>query len=201
VQRGRWRRSLIGWRTRSRRALPAGARGGRPGSRRTPTRLAAWAPSSTCSRTRNYLDLDPSTRDNLGRPVVRITFDFHEQEYRMSNYIATSWSRCWNRRSDRGVEGRRGREPEHARLRRNADGDNPDLNVVDRWGCPTRSRTSPSSEARRSAARVGGTRRRRSTRSPGETADHIVKLRLHHRLRTAGWADARRRPPSVGWIG
>ncbi len=35
----------------------------------------------------NYLDLDPTYRDALGRPLMRMTFDFTENEHRMSDYL------------------------------------------------------------------------------------------------------------------
>jgi len=35
----------------------------------------------------NWLDLDPTYRDVHGDPLVRMTFDFHENEYRMSDYL------------------------------------------------------------------------------------------------------------------
>ena len=35
----------------------------------------------------NYLDLDPTYRDALGQPLVRMTFDFRENEYKMSQYL------------------------------------------------------------------------------------------------------------------
>ncbi len=34
-----------------------------------------------------YLDLDPTYTDHLGRKLMRITFDFHENELRMSQYL------------------------------------------------------------------------------------------------------------------
>ena len=34
-----------------------------------------------------YLDLDPTYTDQLGRKLLRITFDFHENELKMSQYI------------------------------------------------------------------------------------------------------------------
>ena len=34
-----------------------------------------------------YLDLDPSYRDRLGRPLMRMTFDFHENELKMSAFL------------------------------------------------------------------------------------------------------------------
>jgi gluconate 2-dehydrogenase alpha chain len=35
----------------------------------------------------NYLDLDPTYRDVYGRPLMRLTFDFTDNEHRMSDYI------------------------------------------------------------------------------------------------------------------
>jgi gluconate 2-dehydrogenase alpha chain len=35
----------------------------------------------------NYLDLDPTYRDIYGRPLLRMTFDFGDNEHRMSDYI------------------------------------------------------------------------------------------------------------------
>jgi gluconate 2-dehydrogenase alpha chain len=35
----------------------------------------------------NYLDLDPTWRDALGRPLLRMTFDFTDNEHRMSDYL------------------------------------------------------------------------------------------------------------------
>lgn len=37
---------------------------------------------------RNYLDLDPTYRDAFGRPLLRMTFDFHDNEKKMANHIA-----------------------------------------------------------------------------------------------------------------
>ena len=35
----------------------------------------------------NYLDLDPTYRDALGRPLVRMTYNFHENDYKLADYI------------------------------------------------------------------------------------------------------------------
>ena len=35
----------------------------------------------------NYLDLDPTYKDVYGRPLLRMTFDFSENEHRMSDYL------------------------------------------------------------------------------------------------------------------
>lgn len=42
--------------------------------------------SSTASR-RNYLDLDPTYRDAWGLPLLRMTFDFPENDLKMSAYV------------------------------------------------------------------------------------------------------------------
>lgn len=39
------------------------------------------------SHRNNYLDLDPDYRDAWGRPLVRMTFDFPENDLRMSQYV------------------------------------------------------------------------------------------------------------------
>jgi gluconate 2-dehydrogenase alpha chain len=36
----------------------------------------------------NYLDLDPTYRDAYGLPLVRMTFDFKENDLRMQKYVA-----------------------------------------------------------------------------------------------------------------
>jgi gluconate 2-dehydrogenase alpha chain len=39
------------------------------------------------SHRNNYLDLDPTYRDVYGRPLLRMTFDFTDNEHRMSDYL------------------------------------------------------------------------------------------------------------------
>jgi gluconate 2-dehydrogenase alpha chain len=36
----------------------------------------------------NYLDLDPTYRDVLGRPLIRMTYNFRENDYRLSSYCS-----------------------------------------------------------------------------------------------------------------
>jgi gluconate 2-dehydrogenase alpha chain len=36
----------------------------------------------------NYLDLDPTYRDALGRPLVRMTYNFHDNDYKVSEYTS-----------------------------------------------------------------------------------------------------------------
>ncbi|MBE7216852.1 MAG: GMC family oxidoreductase, partial [Caulobacteraceae bacterium] len=42
---------------------------------------------SCMSHRGNYLDLDPTYRDSFGRPMLRMTFDFTDNEHNMSAYI------------------------------------------------------------------------------------------------------------------
>ena len=68
----------------------------------TPTWGAAWkqavkrhylstilpATHGSCYSYRDcYLDLDPTWKDRFGRPLLRMTFDFHENEHRMSAFL------------------------------------------------------------------------------------------------------------------
>jgi gluconate 2-dehydrogenase alpha chain len=39
------------------------------------------------SHRENYLDLDPTYRDVYGRPLMRMTFDFKDNEHKMSDYL------------------------------------------------------------------------------------------------------------------
>jgi gluconate 2-dehydrogenase alpha chain len=34
-----------------------------------------------------YLDLDPTYRDSLGQPLLRMTFDWHDNEYKLTRYV------------------------------------------------------------------------------------------------------------------
>jgi gluconate 2-dehydrogenase alpha chain len=36
----------------------------------------------------NFLDLDPTYRDALGRPLIRLSYNFRDNDYRLANYIA-----------------------------------------------------------------------------------------------------------------
>jgi len=36
----------------------------------------------------NYLDLDPTYKDRFGRPLLRVTFDFPDNDLRMANYMS-----------------------------------------------------------------------------------------------------------------
>ncbi len=55
----------------------------------------------------NYLDLDPTYRDVHGRPMLRMTFDFTDNEHRMSDYL-----------TDRAAEVARAMNPREIKLNR-----------------------------------------------------------------------------------
>jgi gluconate 2-dehydrogenase alpha chain len=35
----------------------------------------------------NFLDLDPTYRDSLGRPLIRLSYNFHDNDYKLSDYL------------------------------------------------------------------------------------------------------------------
>jgi gluconate 2-dehydrogenase alpha chain len=43
---------------------------------------------SVMSYRQNYLDLDPTYRDRYGRPLLRMTFDYHANERKQANFLA-----------------------------------------------------------------------------------------------------------------
>ncbi|WP_316233024.1 GMC family oxidoreductase [Bradyrhizobium sp. SZCCHNPS2010] len=74
-----------------------------PTPRGTPTWGSAWkkavretyqrvvslgAQGSVMSYRANYLDLDPTYKDQFGRPLMRMTFDFQPNEIKMANWMA-----------------------------------------------------------------------------------------------------------------
>ncbi len=40
----------------------------------------------------NYLDLDPTYKDRFGRPLLRLTMDFHDNELKMSAYLTDKYA-------------------------------------------------------------------------------------------------------------
>jgi gluconate 2-dehydrogenase alpha chain len=49
--------------------------------------IAFFCSGSNYSYRDNYLDLDPTYKDHLGRPLMRMTFDFHPNEVKMSAFL------------------------------------------------------------------------------------------------------------------
>jgi gluconate 2-dehydrogenase alpha chain len=84
----------------------------------------------------NYLDLDPAVKDPLGFAVCRITADYHDNERRITAFIHDKMER-WYRAAGavdivRGPLGTMG--PTTHAYGGTRMGDNPDTNVVNRWG-------------------------------------------------------------------
>jgi gluconate 2-dehydrogenase alpha chain len=84
----------------------------------------------------NYLDLDPAVKDPLGFPVCRITADYKENERRLADFIQdkmVQWYRAagamTTEKTGVGTMGPTTHAYGGTRM-----GDNPDTNVVNRWG-------------------------------------------------------------------
>jgi gluconate 2-dehydrogenase alpha chain len=96
----------------------------------------AYIQKTTLPYEDNYLDLDPIVKDPLGFPVCRITADFKENERKAAAYAADKMEQ-WYRaagaidivRNPLGTMGPSTHAYGGTRM-----GDNPDTNVVNRWG-------------------------------------------------------------------
>ena len=53
---------------------------------------AASCHGSMCSYRDIYLDLDPTYKDRFGRPLMRITIDFHDNELKMSAFLTDKYA-------------------------------------------------------------------------------------------------------------
>jgi gluconate 2-dehydrogenase alpha chain len=97
---------------------------------------ASYLQKTTLPYESNYLDLDPAVRDPLGFPVIRITADFQDNERRLNDYIQERMERWYRaagaiavQRNPLGTMGPSTHTYGGTRM-----GDNPETNVVDRWG-------------------------------------------------------------------
>lgn len=96
----------------------------------------AYLQKTTLPYEDNYLDLDPLVKDPLGNPVTRITADFKDNEKRVGAYIQDRMTQ-WFREAgavaiERGPAGTMG--PSTHAYGGTRMGDNPETNVVNRWG-------------------------------------------------------------------
>jgi gluconate 2-dehydrogenase alpha chain len=84
----------------------------------------------------NYLDLDPERKDPLGFPVCRITADYKENERRLADFIQDKMIQ-WYRAAGAIATEKTGvgtMGPSTHAYGGTRMGDNPDTNVVNRWG-------------------------------------------------------------------
>jgi gluconate 2-dehydrogenase alpha chain len=96
----------------------------------------AYMQKTTLPYEDNYLDLDPTVKDPMGHPVCRITADFKDNERKAAVFAADKMEQ-WYRaagatdivRNPLGTMGPSTHAYGGTRM-----GDNPDTNVVDRWG-------------------------------------------------------------------
>ncbi|MEW6320442.1 MAG: GMC family oxidoreductase [Acidobacteriota bacterium] len=96
----------------------------------------AYLQKTTLPYEANYLDLDPVEKDPLGQPVLRITADFQDNERRLTDFIHDKMERWYReagavaiQRNPLGTMGPSTHAYGGTRM-----GDNPETNVVDRWG-------------------------------------------------------------------
>ena len=84
----------------------------------------------------NSLDLDPAVRDPLGFPVIRITADFKENEKRLAGFIQDRMAEWFMAAGAVAIEraGMGTMGPTTHAYGGTRMGDNPETNVVDRWG-------------------------------------------------------------------
>jgi gluconate 2-dehydrogenase alpha chain len=50
-----------------------------------------------------YLDLDPTYKDRFGRPLMRLTFDFHDNELKMSQFVTDKLAEIVQRMGPRQI--------------------------------------------------------------------------------------------------
>jgi gluconate 2-dehydrogenase alpha chain len=85
----------------------------------------------------NYLDLDPTVKDPLGQPVCRITFELKDNERKVAAFVQDKMVEWFNAAGaiavERGAIGGTNGPSTHA-YGGTRMGNNPDTNVVDRWG-------------------------------------------------------------------
>jgi gluconate 2-dehydrogenase alpha chain len=96
----------------------------------------AYLQKTTLPYEQNYLDLDPVVRDPLGQAVCRITADYQDNERKIAAFIQDKmeqWYRAAGaiaiQRNTLGTMGLNTHAYGGTRM-----GDNPETNVVDRWG-------------------------------------------------------------------
>jgi len=96
----------------------------------------AYLQKTTLPYEDNYLDLDPTVTDPLGLPVCRITAEFKENERKVAAFIQDKMAEWYMAAgaiaTEKAPVGRMG--PSTHAYGGTRMGDNPETNVVDRWG-------------------------------------------------------------------
>ena len=96
----------------------------------------AYLQKTTLPYEDNYLDLDPVVKDPLGFPVCRITADYKDNERRISTFVQDKMEQWY--RAAGAIEVQRGglgtMGPTTHAYGGTRMGDNPETNVVNRWG-------------------------------------------------------------------
>jgi gluconate 2-dehydrogenase alpha chain len=96
----------------------------------------AYLQKTTLPYEDNYLDLDPQVKDPLGFPVVRITADYKDNEKKIAAFVQDKMVEWYGAAgavaTERAAIGTMG--PTTHAYGGTRMGDNPESNVVDRWG-------------------------------------------------------------------
>jgi len=96
----------------------------------------AYLQKTTLPYEDNGLDLDPTVKDPLGQPVIRITADYKDNEKRIGAYMQEKMAGWYRAAGAIAVEkapvGTMG--PTTHAYGGTRMGDNPETNVVDKWG-------------------------------------------------------------------
>ncbi len=98
---------------------------------------SAYIQKTTLPYASNYLDLDPTVTDPLGFPVIRITAEYKQNELAIADFLQDKMEH-WYREAG-AIEVVRGNLGGQMGVSTHAYGgtrmgDNPETNVVDRWG-------------------------------------------------------------------
>jgi gluconate 2-dehydrogenase alpha chain len=96
----------------------------------------AYLQKTTLPYEDNFLDLDPTVKDPLGFPVCRITADYKENERRLSSFVQDKMVEWYKTAGAIATEktGMGTMGPSTHAYGGTRMGDNPETNVVDRWG-------------------------------------------------------------------
>jgi gluconate 2-dehydrogenase alpha chain len=140
---------------------------------------SAYLQKTTLPYEDNYLDLDPVAKDPLGFPVIRITGEFKDNEKKIGRFVADKMRQWYMEAGAIAVQGD-GNVGTTMGVSTHAYGgtrmgENPETNVVDRWGF---SHESPNLGVL--GASVMGTSGARNPTLTAQalawrTADHLVK--------------------------